>query len=104
MLSYYKIDGPDAALVGIEVAKRKGARCIGEETSRMLKKDMSQSLGSATKSTKPLGEVHLQVSSFLKFSFTQDDVLFAISRFQQSDPVKLMTKNSMSSAELKLFI
>ncbi|KAH6780374.1 binding protein 1C [Perilla frutescens var. hirtella] len=70
VLSYYKINGPDKIVVNQQT--EKGSRVIGEESMRRLSRKRStlhyhhrrsSSMGSSMKGRKPVGEVHLKVSS-----------------------------------------
>ncbi|KAM0032544.1 putative oxysterol-binding protein [Helianthus debilis subsp. tardiflorus] len=66
VLSYYKIHGPDKIVVSKET--EKGARVIGDESFRRLSRHRSSGFnGVAVASNrgyrKPVGEVHLKVSS-----------------------------------------
>ncbi|KAA8546361.1 hypothetical protein F0562_002900 [Nyssa sinensis] len=58
VLSYYKIRGPDKIVVSQET--EKGSRVIGEESLRRISRHKN---GSSHRPRKPVGEVHLKVSS-----------------------------------------
>ncbi|KAI3726545.1 hypothetical protein L1987_66343 [Smallanthus sonchifolius] len=64
VLSYYKIRGPDKIVVSKET--EKGARVIGDESFRRLSRHRNSSsnvVNSHHSQRKPVGEVHLKVSS-----------------------------------------
>ncbi|KAK1433327.1 hypothetical protein QVD17_10237 [Tagetes erecta] len=62
VLSYYKIHGPDKIIVTKHT--EKGARVIGDESFRRLSRHRGSSFNVANHSQrKPVGEVHLKVSS-----------------------------------------
>ncbi|KAF5791273.1 putative oxysterol-binding protein [Helianthus annuus] len=66
VLSYYKIHGPDKIVVSKET--EKGARVIGDESFRRLSRHRSSGFNGVTVASnrgyrKPVGEVHLKVSS-----------------------------------------
>lgn len=77
VLSYYKIHGPDKIIVSKET--EKGARVIGDESFRRLSRYRTSSF-SVTNShhshRKPVGEVHLKVSSIRESR--SDDRRFSI--------------------------
>lgn len=77
VLSYYKIHGPDKIIVSKET--EKGARVIGDESFRRLSRHRNPSF-SVTNShhphRKPVGEVHLKVSSIRESR--SDDKRFSI--------------------------
>ncbi|KAK4433675.1 Oxysterol-binding protein-related protein 1C [Sesamum alatum] len=79
VLSYYKIHGPDKIVVNQET--EKGSRVIGEESMRRIARQHSNHQrngngGSSSKSRKPVGEVHLKVSSIRESK--SDDRRFSI--------------------------
>lgn len=76
VLSYYKIHGPDKIVVSQE--SEKGARVIGEESFKRISRrnGLSSSASSQQKSRKPVGEVHLKVSSIRESR--SDDRRFSI--------------------------
>ncbi|KAJ8615587.1 hypothetical protein MRB53_034959 [Persea americana] len=63
VLSYYKVRGPDK--ISVSAATEKGMRVIGEDSMRRLRKCSlgNGSRGPALKRWKPVGEIHLKVSS-----------------------------------------
>ncbi|KAI3930971.1 hypothetical protein MKW98_030210 [Papaver atlanticum] len=65
VLSYYKIHGPHK--ISMNSAREKGAKVIGQESMRYMRKASSFTNGlsrsSSSKRWKPLGEIHLKVSS-----------------------------------------
>ncbi|KAL0369232.1 UNVERIFIED_CONTAM: Oxysterol-binding protein-related protein 1C [Sesamum calycinum] len=85
VLSYYKIHGPDKIVVNQET--EKGSRVIGEESMRRIARQHNNhhhhhnhhrngNGGSSSKSRKPVGEVHLKVSSIRESK--SDDRRFSI--------------------------
>ncbi|KAL0323361.1 UNVERIFIED_CONTAM: Oxysterol-binding protein-related protein 1C [Sesamum angustifolium] len=85
VLSYYKIHGPDKILVNQET--EKGSRVIGEESMRRIARQHNNhhhhhnhhrngNGGLSSKSRKPVGEVHLKVSSIRESK--SDDRRFSI--------------------------
>ncbi|KAI3460605.1 hypothetical protein Pfo_017268 [Paulownia fortunei] len=79
VLSYYKIHGPDKIVVNLET--EKGSRVIGEESMRRMSRrhnihHRNGNSGSSAKSRKPVGEVHLKVSSIRESR--SDDRRFSI--------------------------
>ncbi|KAL2231957.1 UNVERIFIED_CONTAM: Oxysterol-binding protein-related protein 1C [Sesamum indicum] len=83
VLSYYKIRGPDGIVVNQET--EKGSRVIGEESMRRIMRQHSNhhhnhhrsgSGLSSPNSRKPIGEVHLKVSSIRESR--SDDKRFSI--------------------------
>ncbi|KAI3464462.1 hypothetical protein Pfo_021125 [Paulownia fortunei] len=83
VLSYYKIHGPDKIVVNQET--EKGSRVIGEESMRRIMRQHSNhhqnhhrngNSSSPPKSRKPVGEVHLKVSSIRESR--SDDKRFSI--------------------------
>ncbi|KAL6512070.1 Oxysterol-binding protein-related protein 1C [Orobanche gracilis] len=81
VLSYYKIHGPDKIVLNQET--EKGSRVIGEESMRRIKRHhrnhhhhRNGSSGSSPKSRKPVGEIHLKVSSIRESR--SDDKRFSI--------------------------
>ncbi|KAL9173289.1 hypothetical protein ABFS82_03G103800 [Erythranthe guttata] len=83
VLSYYKIHGPDRIVVDQETEKR--SRVIGEDSMRRISRQNSNhhsihrrngSTSSSPKSRKPVGEVHLKVSSIRESG--SDDRRFCI--------------------------
>ncbi|KAL0314268.1 UNVERIFIED_CONTAM: Oxysterol-binding protein-related protein 1C [Sesamum angustifolium] len=83
VLSYYKIRGPDGIVVNQET--EKGSRVIGEESMRRIMRQHSNhhhnhhrsgSGISSPNSRKPIGEVHLKVSSIRESR--SDDKRFSI--------------------------
>ncbi|CAA2966879.1 Hypothetical predicted protein [Olea europaea subsp. europaea] len=82
VLSYYKIHGPDKILVSQET--EKGSRVIGEESIKRMTRQNHRNHhhhknginGSFSKSRKPVGEVHLKVSSIRESR--SDDKRFSI--------------------------
>ncbi|KAH7833516.1 hypothetical protein Vadar_007082 [Vaccinium darrowii] len=71
VLSYYKIHGPDKIVVSQET--EKGSRVIGEESLRQISK---RKTGGSRLRRKPVGEVHLKVSSIRESK--SDDKRFSI--------------------------
>ncbi|OVA20535.1 Oxysterol-binding protein [Macleaya cordata] len=61
VLSYYKIHGPDK--ISMSAAREKGHKVIGEESMRLIKKANWNNVASRSSKWKPLGEIHLKVSS-----------------------------------------
>ncbi|XP_073147711.1 oxysterol-binding protein-related protein 1C-like [Henckelia pumila] len=86
VLSYYKIHGPDKIVVNQDT--EKGSRVIGEESMKRISRQHHSHLhhqphhhrngssGSPSKSRKPVGEVHLKVSSIRESR--SDDKRFSI--------------------------
>ncbi|KAK6132380.1 hypothetical protein DH2020_033871 [Rehmannia glutinosa] len=83
VLSYYKIHGPDRIVVNQET--EKGSRVIGEESMRRIMRQhnshhhnhhRNRSSSSSPKNRKPVGEVHLKVSSIRESR--SDDKRFTI--------------------------
>ncbi|KAL8467177.1 hypothetical protein ACS0TY_036045 [Phlomoides rotata] len=80
VLSYYKIHGPDRILVTKET--EKGSRVIGEESIRRISRRRNRHphrnghTSSSSRSRKPVGEVHLKVSSIKESR--SDDKRFSI--------------------------
>ncbi|EPS64858.1 hypothetical protein M569_09919, partial [Genlisea aurea] len=82
VLSYYKIHGPDKILINEETGK--GSRVIGDESIRRISRQHSNhhhhhkngNSGSTAKARKPVGEVHLKVSSI--HESRSDDRRFSI--------------------------
>ncbi|KAL6527554.1 hypothetical protein OROGR_016644 [Orobanche gracilis] len=82
VLSYYKIHGPDRILVNQET--EKGSRVIGEESMRRMSRHnhhhsnhpRNGNSGSSPEDRKPVGEVHLKVSSIRESR--SDDRRFSI--------------------------
>ncbi|KAL6522205.1 Oxysterol-binding protein-related protein 1C [Orobanche minor] len=82
VLSYYKIHGPDRILVNQET--EKGSRVIGEESMRRMSRYnhhhsnhlRNGNSGSSPEDRKPVGEVHLKVSSIRESR--SDDRRFSI--------------------------
>ncbi|GFP84355.1 oxysterol-binding protein-related protein 1c [Phtheirospermum japonicum] len=77
VLSYYKIHGPDRIVVNQET--EKGSRVIGEESMRRISRHHHHRSGnssSSAKARKPVGEVHLKVSSIRESR--SDDRRFSI--------------------------
>ncbi|XP_075480675.1 oxysterol-binding protein-related protein 1C-like [Primulina tabacum] len=83
VLSYYKIHGPDKIVVNQDT--EKGSRVIGEESMKRISRQHHIHLhhhhrngnsGSPSKSRKPVGEVHLKVSSIRESR--SDDKRFSI--------------------------
>ncbi|XP_073036656.1 oxysterol-binding protein-related protein 1C-like [Primulina eburnea] len=83
VLSYYKIHGPDKIVVNQDT--EKGSRVIGEESMKRISRQHHVHLhhhhrngnsGSPSKSRKPVGEVHLKVSSIRESR--SDDKRFSI--------------------------
>ncbi|KAK6114804.1 hypothetical protein DH2020_007073 [Rehmannia glutinosa] len=83
VLSYYKIHGPDRIVVNRET--EKGSRVIGEESMRRIMRQhnshhhnhhRNRSSSSSPKNRKPVGEVHLKVSSIRESR--SDDKRFTI--------------------------
>nr|XP_043614740.1 oxysterol-binding protein-related protein 1C [Erigeron canadensis] len=77
VLSYYKVHGPDKIIVTKET--EKGARVIGEESFRRLSRNRNSSSSGSSSShshRKPVGEVHLKVSSIRESR--SDDKRFSI--------------------------
>ncbi|KAL3504096.1 hypothetical protein ACH5RR_033937 [Cinchona calisaya] len=75
VLSYYKIHGPDKIVLNQEI--EKGARVIGEESfKRISRRNAVSSYSSQQKPRKPVGEVHLKVSSIRESR--SDDKRFSI--------------------------
>ncbi|KAK6115550.1 hypothetical protein DH2020_007819 [Rehmannia glutinosa] len=84
VLSYYKIHGPDRIVLNLET--EKGSRVIGEESMRRMSRQHNHhhhhnhhrngNSGSSAKSRKPVGEVHLKVSSIRESR--SDDKRFSI--------------------------
>ncbi|KAL3634753.1 Oxysterol-binding protein-related protein 1C [Castilleja foliolosa] len=78
VLSYYKIHGPNRVLVNQET--EKGSRVIGEESMRRISRrhhhHRSGNSSSSAKARKPVGEVHLKVSSIRESR--SDDRRFSI--------------------------
>ncbi|KAL8482066.1 hypothetical protein ACS0TY_028275 [Phlomoides rotata] len=80
VLSYYKIHGPDKIVVNQET--EKGSRLIGDESMRRVMRQHSghhRRIGSGSlspKNRKPVGEVHLKVSSIRESR--SDDRRFSI--------------------------
>ncbi|XP_057972463.1 oxysterol-binding protein-related protein 1C-like [Malania oleifera] len=71
VLSYYKIHGPDRIIVNQEI--EKGSKVIGEESMRRLYRHKN---GNSQLRRKPLGEIHLKVSSIRESR--SDDKRFSI--------------------------
>lgn len=77
VLSYYKIHGPDKIVVSKET--EKGSRVIGDESFRRLSRHRNSVLNitnSHRPNRKPVGEVHLKVSSIRESR--SDDKRFSI--------------------------
>ncbi|PIN04651.1 Oxysterol-binding protein [Handroanthus impetiginosus] len=82
VFSYYKIHGPDRIIVNQET--EKGSRVIGEESMRRIMRHSNHhhnhhrngNSSSSPKSRKPVGEVHLKVSSIRESR--SDDKRFSI--------------------------
>ncbi|XP_071710667.1 oxysterol-binding protein-related protein 1C-like isoform X2 [Rutidosis leptorrhynchoides] len=78
VFSYYKVHGPDKIIVTKET--EKGARVIGDESFRRLSRHRNSSSFSSGSSNnshrKPVGEVHLKVSSIRESR--SDDKRFSI--------------------------
>ncbi|KAL3641778.1 Oxysterol-binding protein-related protein 1C [Castilleja foliolosa] len=76
VLSFYKIHGPDRIVVNQET--EKGSRVIGEESMRRISRNRQRSVNSSSsaKARKPVGEVHLKVSSIRESR--SDDRRFSI--------------------------
>nr|GEU96883.1 hypothetical protein [Tanacetum cinerariifolium] len=74
VLSYYKIHGPDKIVVTKET--EKGARVIGDESFRRLSRHHRNGTTGSAYHRKPLGEVHLKVSSIRESR--SDDKRFSI--------------------------
>ncbi|KAK9066845.1 hypothetical protein SSX86_014168 [Deinandra increscens subsp. villosa] len=74
VLSYYKIHGPDKIIVSKET--EKGARVIGDESFRRLSRHRNSAFSIASSHRKPVGEVHLKVSSVRESR--SDDKRFSI--------------------------
>ncbi|CAA0818483.1 Oxysterol-binding protein-related protein 1C [Striga hermonthica] len=81
VLSYYKIHGPDRIVVNQETVK--GSTVIGEESMRRLSRHQNKhnhhrngSCGSSAREWKPVGEVHLKVSTIRESR--SDDRRFSI--------------------------
>ncbi|KZV28832.1 Oxysterol-binding protein [Dorcoceras hygrometricum] len=86
VLSYYKIHGPDKIVVNQDT--EKGSRVIGEDSMRRISRQhhnhlhlhhqhhRNGNIGSPSKSRKPVGEVHLKVSSIRESR--SDDKRFSI--------------------------
>ncbi|XP_058191629.1 oxysterol-binding protein-related protein 1C-like isoform X2 [Rhododendron vialii] len=71
VLSYYKIHGPDKIVVSLET--EKGSRVIGEDSLRRISR---RKTGGTQLRRKPVGEVHLKVSSIRESR--SDDKRFSI--------------------------
>ncbi|KAG5245877.1 oxysterol-binding protein-related protein [Salix suchowensis] len=71
VLSYFKIHGPDKILVNQET--EKGSKVIGEESMRRMSRPKN---GNSTNRRKPVGEIHLKVSSIRESR--SDDKRFSI--------------------------
>ncbi|GFY96678.1 OSBP(oxysterol binding protein)-related protein 1C [Actinidia rufa] len=71
VLSYYKIHGPDKIVVSQET--EKGSRVIGEDSLRRIARNKN---GGSQLRRKPVGEVHLKVSSIRESR--SDDKRFSI--------------------------
>ncbi|GFS41786.1 OSBP(oxysterol binding protein)-related protein 1C [Actinidia rufa] len=71
VLSYYKIHGPDKIVVSQET--EKGSRVIGEDSLRRIARNKN---GGSQLQRKPVGEVHLKVSSIRESR--SDDKRFSI--------------------------
>lgn len=71
VLSYYKIHGPDKIAVNRET--EKGSKIIGEESLRMISRPKN---GNSQLKRKPVGEIHLKVSSIRESR--SDDKRFSI--------------------------
>lgn len=75
VLSYYKIHGPDKIVVSPET--EKGSKVIGEESLRRISRPYKHSNSNTSQPRrKPLGEVHLKVSSIRESR--SDDKRFSI--------------------------
>ncbi|KAL8250798.1 hypothetical protein R6Q59_034491 [Mikania micrantha] len=74
VLSYYKIHGPDKIVVNKET--EKGAMVIGDESFRRLSRHRNSSCNVNNPHRKPVGEVHLKVSSVRESR--SDDKRFSI--------------------------
>ncbi|XP_059280411.1 oxysterol-binding protein-related protein 1C-like isoform X2 [Lycium ferocissimum] len=75
VLSYYKIHGPDKILLNYET--EKGSKVIGEESIRRISRNKSNNGCSSSQARrKPVGEVHLKVSSIRESR--SDDRRFSI--------------------------
>ncbi|KAF8024859.1 hypothetical protein BT93_F1885 [Corymbia citriodora subsp. variegata] len=72
VLSFYKIHGPDKIVVNQET--EKGSKVIGEESLRRISR--RSAMGSSQLRRKPVGEVHLKVSSIRESR--SDDRRFSI--------------------------
>ncbi|XP_030545173.1 oxysterol-binding protein-related protein 1C-like isoform X2 [Rhodamnia argentea] len=72
VLSYYKIHGPDRIVVNQET--EKGSKVIGEESLRRISRPSTS--GQSQLQRKPVGEVHLKVSSIRESR--SDDKRFSI--------------------------
>ncbi|KAI3442722.1 uncharacterized protein J3R85_000979 [Psidium guajava] len=72
VLSYYKIHGPDRIVVNQET--EKGSKVIGEESLRRISRPSTS--GQSQLRRKPVGEVHLKVSSIRESR--SDDKRFSI--------------------------
>lgn len=73
VLSYYKIHGPHKISVSRET--QKGIRVIGEDSLKLIRKPKNQGV-EANRRRRPLGEVHLKVSSIRESR--SDDKRFSI--------------------------
>ncbi|XVE60383.1 hypothetical protein DITRI_Ditri05aG0124400 [Diplodiscus trichospermus] len=74
VLSYYKIHGPEKIVVSQET--EKGSKVIGEESLRIITRHRNSISHHSPTRRKPLGEVHLKVSSIRESR--SDDKRFSI--------------------------